>query len=32
MLKYFIRWRPGWWILHLVVIILILWLGKSIQF
>ena len=32
MLKYFIRWRPGWWILHIIFVVLVLWMGKMIQF
>jgi len=32
MLKYLVRWRWGWWVIHLVFIILMLWLGKSIHF
>ncbi len=32
MLKYFTRGKLGWWILHVVVILLVLWLGHFVQF
>jgi len=32
MLKYIIRWRVGWWILHILVIGLTLYLGHLIRF
>jgi hypothetical protein len=32
MIKHFVRWRTGWWILHLLVVIMLLWLGYQVQF
>jgi hypothetical protein len=32
MLKYFVRGRTGWWILHVVMIGFILWLGHFVRF
>lgn len=32
MIKYFIRWRVGWWLLHIIMILLILGLGATINF
>jgi hypothetical protein len=31
-LKYFMRYRPGWWLLHLVMVSLTLWLGAITRF
>jgi len=32
MLKHFMRYQPGWWILHLTVIGLTFWLGSITRF
>ena len=32
MSKHFIRGKLGWWILHVVVILIVLWLGHFIKF
>lgn len=32
MLKYFIRGRIGWWILHVLAILLVVWLGHFVRF
>ncbi len=32
MLRYFMRYRLGWWLLHLAVIALTLWLGAITRF
>jgi hypothetical protein len=32
MLKYFIRGRKGWWILHVLAISFMFWLGHTIRF
>lgn len=32
MLKYFMRYQPGWWILHLIAIGLTFWLGAFTRF
>ena len=32
MLKNFVRGRVGWWILHVVAILFVLWLGHFIRF
>ena len=32
MLRHFIRGTPGWWVLHLVAILLTLWLGAMTGF
>jgi hypothetical protein len=32
MLKHFMRYQPGWWILHLIVIGLTFWLGAFTRF
>ncbi len=32
MLKHFMRGKLGWWILHVVVILIVLWLGHFVQF
>lgn len=32
MLKYFMRYRPGWWILHIVVIGSTFYLGHIMTF
>lgn len=32
MLKHFIRGKLGWWILHVVMILIVLWLGHFVQF
>jgi len=28
----FLLFKPGWWILHIIAIALIFWLGHSVQF
>jgi hypothetical protein len=32
MLKYFVRGRIGWWILHIVVVPFFFWLGHFVRF
>ena len=32
MLKYFMKFQPGWWVLHAVAITFTLWLGAVIRF
>ena len=32
MLKYFMRYNPGWWILHVVVIGLTFYIGHIVTF
>jgi hypothetical protein len=32
MLKHFMKGTPGWWLLHLVAILLTLWLGSVTRF
>jgi len=32
MLKHFVRGKTGWWILHLVAVALVVWLGHFIRF
>jgi len=32
MLKYFMRYKPGWWILHVVAIGLTFYLGHMLTF
>lgn len=31
-MKYFVRGRPGWWILHIGAILLLLWIGHLVGF
>ena len=28
----FILWKPGWWILHILAIAFMLWLGHIVRF
>lgn len=32
MLKYFMRYKPGWWALHIVAVLFTLWLGSIASF
>ncbi len=32
MLKHFMRYKPGWWILHIVAVVLTFYLGSIINF
>jgi len=32
MLKYFMRYKPGWWILHIVAVGLTFYLGHMVNF
>jgi len=32
MLKYFMRYKPGWWILHVIAVVLTFYLGHIITF
>ena len=32
MLQHFMKFRPGWWILHLAAVALTLWLGSITSF
>lgn len=32
MLKHFMKFRPGWWVLHLVAILCTFWLGAATRF
>ncbi len=32
MLKYFMRYKPGWWVLHIIVIVLTFYLGHIAAF
>ncbi len=32
MLRHFMRYRPGWWILHLIAVSLTMYLGYKIRF
>ena len=32
MLKYFMRYKPGWWVLHIIVVLLTLYLGHMMTF
>lgn len=32
MLKHFMKFRPGWWVLHLAAILLTFWLGALTRF
>jgi hypothetical protein len=32
MLKHFMKFRPGWWVLHLAAILFTFWLGAATRF
>jgi hypothetical protein len=32
MLRHFMRYRPGWWILHLIAVALTFYLGHLVEF
>lgn len=32
MLKHFMKFQPGWWVLHAVAVALTLWLGSVTRF
>ena len=32
MLKHFMKFRPGWWVLHLAAVALTFWLGAVTRF
>ncbi len=32
MLQYFMRYRPGWWILHIAAVLFTLYLGHMVRF
>jgi hypothetical protein len=32
MLKHFMKFRPGWWVLHVAAILLTFWLGSVTRF
>ena len=32
MLKYFMRYKPGWWILHIAAVSLTFYLGRMMTF
>jgi hypothetical protein len=32
MLKYFMRYQPGWWVLHIIIIVLTFYLGHKMTF
>jgi hypothetical protein len=32
MLKYFMRYRPGWWVLHIIMIGFTMYLGRIAEF
>jgi len=32
MLKHFMKFRPAWWVLHLVAILFTFWLGAATRF
>jgi len=31
-MKYFLMFKPGWWILHIVAIAFMFWLGHIVRF
>jgi hypothetical protein len=32
MLRHFMKFRPGWWVLHVAAILLTFWLGSVTRF
>ena len=32
MLKYFMRYKPGWWVLHIIMIVFTMYLGRIAEF
>ena len=32
MLKYFMRYKPGWWVLHIAAVLLTFYLGHMMTF
>jgi len=32
MIQYFLRYKPGWWILHIIAVSATFWLGAGVRF
>ncbi|KAF0180711.1 MAG: hypothetical protein FD164_1699 [Nitrospirae bacterium] len=31
-MRYFLRYKPGWWVLHIIAVVATFWLGASVRF